>query len=118
MAYAPSNKYRLMSPQWLGIQERKQGVPKDRCSQCKIDDEEAALLFDNIKRRVTVKHDPKMIVPVLRENPSINKYQSFPTSFFSIMQNEPEFQYMPEDCIESPAYKDEYEGVCLRSIDV
>ena len=32
VAYALSSKYRLMSPQWLCIQERKQGVPKDKRS--------------------------------------------------------------------------------------
>ena len=86
-----------MSHQWLGIQERKQGVPNEKCSQCKIDDEEAVLLFDNRSRRVTVKHDPKMLVPVLTVNPSIKNHHSFSSAFCSVIQNEPEFQHMPED---------------------
>ena len=84
ISHAPSSKYRLMSPQWLGIQERKQGVSKEKRSQCKIDDEEAVLLFDNRSRRVTVKYDTKMLVPVLTVNPDIKNHQSFSSAFCSV----------------------------------
>ena len=95
VTYAPSSKYRLMSPQWLGIQETKQGVPKEKCFQWNIEDEDAVLLFDNRSRRVTVKHDPKLLVPDLTVNPGIKNYQSFSLAFFSVKQNEPESQCMP-----------------------
>ena len=47
MVYAPQSKYRLISPQWIGIQERENEVPKDKQSKCDIDDEEAIFFFDN-----------------------------------------------------------------------
>ena len=59
----------------------KQGVPKHKRSKCEIYDEEVILLFDNITKRVTVKHDPKMIIPVLTVNPGINNYQLFSNPF-------------------------------------
>ena len=73
-----------MSPQWLGIQERKQGVPKDKRSQCETDDEEATLLFDNRTKIFTVKHDANMLVPLV--NPGVKNHQSFYTAFCSVVQ--------------------------------
>ena len=31
MAYAPSSEYRLMAPQWLGMKDKDQDMPKDKC---------------------------------------------------------------------------------------
>ena len=45
MAHVPSSKFRLMAPQWLRIQERKQRVPKEKLSQWNIDYEDEVLLF-------------------------------------------------------------------------
>ena len=88
-----------MSPQWLGIQESKQCVPKDKRSICKVDDEEAMSLFDKRTKRVTVKHNPKMLVPVLKVNPGIHNYQSFSTTFCSVIQKEPDFHCLSENYI-------------------
>ena len=46
----------------------KKCAPKDKRSTCNIDDEEAALLFDDRRRQATIKQDPIMIVPVLSAN--------------------------------------------------
>ena len=104
MAYAPSSKHRMIYPQWLGIQERKQGVSKDKLSLCKIEEEEVMLIFDKRTRRVAVKHDPKILVPVLTVNPGIKNHQSFSTVFCSATQKEPHFQCLPEDYVETSTY--------------
>lgn len=104
-----------MSPQWLGLKEKKHDVLKDKRSQCKIDDEEAMLLFYQRTRRFTIKHDPKMLVPILTVNLGIKNYRSFSTAFCSITQKEPDFQCLPEDHIENSTYEDGHH--CLRSID-
>ena len=80
MVCAPSNNFRLMAPQWSEIQERKQGVPKDKRSQFNIDYEEAVLIFDNRTKKFAIKHDPKMLVPVLTVKPGIKNYQYFSTA--------------------------------------
>ena len=36
-----------------------------------IDDEEVVLLFDDRMQKVTIKYDPKILVPVLNTNPGI-----------------------------------------------
>ena len=64
---------------WHAIKNR--GIPKDKCSTCKIDDEEAVLTFDDRCRNVTIKHDPKMLFPVLNVNLVIKKtYRSMQPS--------------------------------------
>ena len=90
MSYAPSSKYRLMAPQWLGMQDKEAGVPKDKRSKCVIDDEYIQLIFDDRQRTLTVKHDSNMLVPVTHVNPGIKKFQSFAVAFQSIIQNENE----------------------------
>ena len=105
-----------MSPQWLGIQERKQSVPTKKRSLCKIDDEEAILLFDKRTKRVNVKNNPKMLVPVLTVNLGIKNYQSFSTAFCSAIQKVPDFQCLPEYYIDNSTSEDGHEGVFLRSI--
>ena len=74
MAYSPQSKHRLMAPQWLGMQDREKGIPKDKRCRCEMDDEEAMLYFDERRRKVTIKHDPKMLVPVLNINPGIKNF--------------------------------------------
>ena len=46
MVYAPQSKHRLMSPQWLGIQDKEQGVPKNKRCRCEMGNEEAILYLD------------------------------------------------------------------------
>ena len=77
-----------MTPQWLGIKERNQGVPKDKISQYNIDDQEAVLLFDNRTIGFTIKHDPKMLVPILNVNPGIKNCHSFQLPFASLFKIE------------------------------
>ena len=85
MSYAPSSKYRLMAPQWLGMQDKERGIPKEKRSRCELDDEEAVLILDERRRRVIIKHDPKMLVPVLNVNPGIKNYQSFDVAFHNVI---------------------------------
>ena len=106
-----------MAPQCLGIQERNQRVPNDKHSPCNIDDEEVMLPFDKRSRRVTIKHDPNMPVPVLTVKSGVKNYHSFSTDFCSIEQDKGEFQCMPENFIESFEIEEEFEGFCPRSID-
>ena len=80
MEHVPSIKFRLMSPQWLVIKERKEKVSKDKRPQCNIDEDETVLLFDNRTRRFTIKNDLKMLVPVLAVT-GIKNYQSFQLPF-------------------------------------
>ena len=88
MSYAPSSKYRLLSPQWLGKQERDGGVPKDKRTQCIISDEEFTLCLHNRTKSVTIPHDPIMKVPVVQVNPGIRNFQSFATAFSSVVQSD------------------------------
>lgn len=88
MSCAPQSKHRLISPQWIGIQEREKGVPKNKRSKCDIDDEEAIFYFDNRQRRVTIRHDTRMLVPVLNANPGMRNYQSFAKAFCSLIHDD------------------------------
>ena len=54
MAYATMSKHRLMDLQWLGMPEKDKGAPKDKRSTYKIDDEKAALPFDDRRRNATI----------------------------------------------------------------
>ena len=88
MSYAPSSKYRLLSPQWLGKQERDDGIPKDKRTQCVISDEECTLHLHNRTMSVTIPHDPIMKVPVVRVNPGIRNFQCFATALNSVVQSD------------------------------
>ena len=57
------------------MQDRKKVIPKNKRCRCELDDEEAALCFDECCSRITMKHDPKMLIPVLDTNPEIKNYQ-------------------------------------------
>ena len=81
MAHDPSSKFRLMAPQWLGTKERKQGAPKDKRSQFKTNDEESVLLFCKRTRKVTIRHDQKILALVLTVNPGIKSQKYFSTAF-------------------------------------
>lgn len=112
MSYAPQSKYRLLSPQWIGIQERDNGTPKDKRSKCEINDEEAIFYFANRQRKVTIKHDPRMLVPVLNVNPGIRNYQSFSKAFCSLIQDD---GMDVED--EAISIEEDDHGVALQSIN-
>ena len=86
IACPPMSKYRLMASQWLGIQEKDKGAPKDKRSTCRVYDEEAVLTFDDRRRKVTIKYDPKMLVPVLNINPGVKHFQSFNVAFNNIIK--------------------------------
>ena len=110
------SNHRLMAPQWLGMQEKDEGAPKDKRSTCKIDDEELALTFYNQRRNVTIKHDPKMVVPVLNVNPEIKKKQLCNVACNGMMQNEETLSddVLRIDYLES-CHNDD--GVALNPID-
>ena len=63
-------------------------MPKDKRCRCELDDEEAVLCVDERRRKVTIKHGPKMLVPVINVNPGIKKFQSFNVAFNNIIQDE------------------------------
>ena len=88
ISYAPSSKYRLFSPQWLGRQERDAGVPKNERTQCLISDEGCTLHLHHITKFVAVPHDPIMKVPVVLVNPGIRNYQNFATALNSVVQSD------------------------------
>ena len=74
------------------------------------------LLFDDRKRKVTIKHDPKMLVPVLNANPVIRNYQSFNKSFCSLIHDDG--LAIEEDLISIDVNNsEENDGVALSSID-
>ena len=115
MAYAPNSKYRLMAPQWLGMQDKEQGVPKEKRCRCELDDEEAVLYLDERKRKVTIKHDPKMLVPVLNVNLGIKNFESFNVAFHNVIQGD---ALLSDDLFTFDTDEDdEITGVALRSID-
>ena len=82
------SKYHLISPQWIGLQEKSAGKPKDLRSTCQINDEDATITLEDRKKTVTIKHDPTILVPALNVNPGIRNYQYFSASFFSIIQDQ------------------------------
>ena len=88
MSYAPMSKYCLISPQWIGLQEKSASKPKDLRSTCQINDEDATIMLEDRTITVTIKHDPTMLVPVLNVNPGIRNYQDFSASFCSIIQDQ------------------------------
>ena len=63
-----------MVPQWLGMQDKERGVPKEKRCRFELDDKEAVLHLDERKRKVTIKHDLKMLVPVLNVNQGIKTF--------------------------------------------
>ena len=61
-----------MSEYILGMQEKEKFTPKHKRSTCHKDDEEAALTFEDRRRKLTINHDPKMLFPVLNINLGVN----------------------------------------------
>ena len=74
---------------------------QDKLSQYNIDDEEEVSIFDNRTRKVVIKNDPKIMIPLLTVYPGIKNYQWFSTSFCSIVQDGEKIQCTSEDYIES-----------------
>ena len=98
------------------MQYREKGIPKDKCCRCKIDDKEAVLHFDKRRRKVTIKHDPKMLIPVLNINPGIKNFQSFNVAFSNVIQNEG----LSNDKLIDFDLESDWEGIegmVLRTID-
>ena len=81
------SNYRLMSPQWIGLQEKAAGKPKELRSTCHTSDEDATIVLDDRKKNVTVKNDPAMIVPVLNVNPGIHNFEDFSASICTVIQD-------------------------------
>ena len=46
------------------MQDKEQGILKEKHSRYELDSEEAVLVLDEYRRRVIIKHDMKMLVPV------------------------------------------------------
>ena len=67
------------------MQDREKGTPKDKHHRCKMDNKEAVLHFDERRRKVTIKHNPKILAPVLNVNPGIKNFQSFNVAFSNII---------------------------------
>ena len=116
MACAPQTKFRLMSPQWLGIQDKERGMPKDKRCRCEMDEEEKILCLDERQRTGTIEHDPNMLVPVLNVNPGVKNFQSFNVAFNNIIQDE---VFFDDDLIlaHDANVDQEMEGVALNAID-
>ena len=68
------------------MQDKEHGVPKDKCCWHELDDEESVLFLDKCKRKVTMKYDPKMLVPVLNVNIGIKNFASFNVAFLNAIQ--------------------------------
>ena len=85
MPYTPLSKYRLMALYWLGMQDKEWGIPKEKCSRYELDDEKVVLILDEHRRWVTIKHNPKMLVPVLNVNLGIKNFQSFNVAFHNVI---------------------------------
>lgn len=97
------------------MQDKEQGVPKEKRCRCELDDEEAVLYLDEHKRKVTIKHDPKMLVPVLNVNPGIKNFESFNVAFHNVIQGD---ALLSDDLFTFDTDEDdEITGVALRSID-
>ena len=97
------------------MQDKEQGMPKYKRSRCKLDDEEVMLYLDERRRKVTIKHDPKILVPVSNVNPGIRKHQAFTKAFYSVIHDEG--RYLEEDLLGINYQLDTNEGASLRSID-
>ena len=97
------------------MKDKEQGMPKDKHSRRELDDEEAMLCLDECRRKVAVKHDPKIIVPVLNVNPGIGNYQEFTKVLFSVIHDEG--SYLEEDLRVINDKLDINEGIALSSID-
>ena len=85
IAYSPQSEHNLIAPQQLGIQDREKGTIKNKHCRCELDNKEAALYFDEHCCRVTIKHDPKMLILALNINPGIKNFQPFNISFNNVI---------------------------------
>ena len=74
-------KCRLMSPQWIGIQEKAAGNPREIRHACHTSNEDAKIVLDDKNKTLMVRHDPAMIVPVINVNPCILNHQDISASF-------------------------------------
>ena len=92
------------------MQDKERGVPKDKRCRCELDDEEAALFLDERKRKVTMKHDPKMLVPALNLNLGIKNFASFNVAFHNAIQGN---ALLSDDLFTFDTEDDEITGVAL-----
>ena len=71
------------------------------------------LHVDERRRKVTIKHDPKILVPVLNVNPGNKHFQSFNVAFNNVIQDE---ELSHDEFVDFNPELD-WEGIALRSID-
>ena len=98
--------------------KKQPDVPIENRSTCNIDDEKAMLCFDNCRRKVPIKHDPKMLFPVLNGNLGAKHYQTFNASFCNVVKNE-RSKVLSDDLLDIKMlhFQDSQDGAALRSID-
>ena len=93
------------------MQDKEQGMPKDKLSRCELDGEEVMLYLDERRRKFTFKHNPKILVPVLNVKSEVRNYQEFAKAFCSVIHDE--VSYLEEDLLVSNDQL-KNEGVALR----
>ena len=69
-------------------------------------DKRATLLIENRTKTVNIQHDSSMLVPVLKVNPGIKKYQKFSSSFFTFIQDEADNTEVELNFDHDEAYED------------
>ena len=85
---APLSKYKLVSPQWLGDQERKIGTPRGKCNHCDVDDEESMSRFDNRLWEVAIKRGSQVLAPPLSVMPSSKNFELINNAIYAIARND------------------------------
>ena len=58
-----------------------------KCSRCELDNKEVVLIFDKHRWWVTLKYDPKILVPVWIIKLGIKNFQLFNIAFNNIIQD-------------------------------
>ena len=96
------------------MQDKERGVSKDKRCQCELDDGEAVLFLDECEKKVTMKHDPKMLVPALNVNPGIKNFALFNVAFHNVIQGN---ALLLDNLFTFDTEDDEITGVAPRSID-
>ena len=81
-------KFCLISPQWIGLQEKSAENSKELRSTFQINDEDATIVLENKKKTVTIEHDSTMLVPVLNVSTGICNYQDFQLLFWFITRDQ------------------------------
>ena len=67
---------------------------------------------DTDNKKVTIKHDPKMLVPVLNMNLGVRNYQSFHKAFCSLIHDDG--QDLEDEAL---SIEEDNHGVALQTID-